>query len=224
MTLRLKPKILTSILLSTILATLFFTPNMTSVKAATSSYFIELPDGTNVTVQASSSLSWNTQKNNISVNIHLVEFSSSSSYVIFELINYKLLLGGENLTNPHPLTNYPYINSTEPDYSHEVELNTPDNADDFFIEITIRMTNSSHLLDLGSEYFQSYSIIFPQNGAIVVDREQLFPLIDLYGFPERAAFMSWFLVYFLVLTFMSSPALVLGGKRLYLLNKRRKMK
>ncbi|MHA1911877.1 MAG: hypothetical protein ACTSYA_09295 [Candidatus Kariarchaeaceae archaeon] len=225
MTLRLKHRtIFTTILISTLFATLLFSPNIISVKAATDSYLIELPDGTNVTVQATSSLSWNTQSNNVTINIHLVEFGTNSSYVIFELINYKIILANENLTNPYPLTSYPYINSTETDYSHEVELITPDGADDFLIEITIRMTNSSHLIDLGSEYFQSYSIIFPEDGAIIVDREQIFPLIDLYGFPERSAFLSWFLVYFVVLTFMSSPALLLGGKRLYLLNKRRKMK
>ena len=216
--------ILTSILLSTLLATFFFSPNITSVKAATNNYFLELPDGTNVTAQVTSSLSWNTQQNNVSVNFHLVEFGQNSSYVLFELINYKIILEEENITKPIYLDSYPYINSTEPNFTHEVELSTPDEADDFLIEITIWMTNSSNLLELGPEYFQSYSIIFPQNGAIIVDREQLFPLIDLYGFPERSAFLSWFLIYLIVLTFMSSPAMVLGGKRLYLFNKRRKMK
>ncbi|MCG3217821.1 MAG: hypothetical protein KAR35_02390 [Candidatus Heimdallarchaeota archaeon] len=225
MTLRPKHRILfTSILISTLLATLLFSPNIVSVKAATNNYLIELPDGTNVTAQVTSSLSWNTQSNNVTVNFHLADFGENSSYVIFEFIKYSIILTEENLTEYYSLTSYPYINASETDFSHEVELLTPDGADDFLIEITVRMTNSSRLIDLGSEFFQTYTILFPENGVITVDRDQVFPLIDLYGFPERSAFLSWFLVYFLVLTFMSSPALVLGGKRLYLLNKRRKMK
>lgn len=212
-------------LISALLASLFASPNITTVKAGTTNYYlIELSDGTNVTTSVESSLSWNTQKNNVTVSFHLSVFGENSSYVIFELITFKIITSEENSTYSSVLSNYPYINTSEPNFSHEVELNTPESADNLKIEIAIRMTNSSFLSALGSSYFQTHIILFPQDGSISVDREQIFPLIDLYGFPERSAFLSWFLVYFIVLTFMSTPALVLGGKRINSFRIRRKMK
>lgn len=75
----------------------------------------------------------------------------------------------------------------------------PDLADQFFINITMLVGTSFNREN------RVHVIRFPDEGTILVDRDKLVPLVNLYGFPPSSFFSKFLPLYAIIVTVLLIP-------------------
>ena len=75
----------------------------------------------------------------------------------------------------------------------------PDLADQFFINITMLVGTSFN------REARIHVIRFPDDGTILVDRDKLVPLVNLYGFPPSSFFSKFLPLYAIIVTVLLIP-------------------
>ncbi|MCE7737619.1 MAG: hypothetical protein GPJ54_22200 [Candidatus Heimdallarchaeota archaeon] len=75
----------------------------------------------------------------------------------------------------------------------------PDLADQFFINITMLVGTSFN------RQVRLHVIRFPDEGTILVDRDKLVPLVNLYGFPPSSFFSKFLPLYAIIVTVLLIP-------------------
>jgi hypothetical protein len=92
-----------------------------------------------------------------------------------------------------------YINET---------LFPPDLADNFYLNISLSIRTSSNIL------LRAHVIRFPDAGTILVDRDRLVPLVNLYGFPPSSFFVKFLPIYGLIILVMVIPGVIYSATAL----------
>jgi len=90
-------------------------------------------------------------------------------------------------------------------------MDPPDEVDRFFLNISmfVRTTGMEDQVEVSI-----YSFRFPDSGTILVSRNQLNQLVQLYGFPPNSFFVTWIPYYIGFLFLMSFPAIIVGSDKL----------
>lgn len=149
----------------------------------------------------------------VNVTISLEDFPTNDSSIQIRLIQFFTV---EDTPGAFPESQS--VNTTEFEVTPQNRtifvsqfLEPPASADRFYINITI----TAYPVGGGAvQDRENYSFRFPEDDTIFVSRDNLVPVVNLYGFPPGSYFRSWMPVYLTVLVLFSTPVLVTGYYRL----------
>ena len=206
-----KAKIVLPVLLVVLLC--FQGVTRTQVQAARTvngSAVFEIDDGFKIKAVGSAPGEWDEKnKFNVSIVIELLESPKNvtESSITIQLVSYSMESQGLGIFR----TNVDNVGETLAVIGDKVfssyAFDAPKETDSFHFNITIVLIWEKDQVTSESE---TYSFLIPQEGSIIVSREQIAPLIELYGFPDKAAFFSWMRIYLAWMSIMVLPLITIG--------------
>lgn len=147
----------------------------------------------------------------ISLNFTLNQIPDNLSKIEIQLITFEFIgkINDADQVIDRPRTQNPEISLTNANSSTYVNqsLEAPSTADNFYLNITLF---SRTVGNITQGVLIPYAVRFPEEGTILVDRDKLVPLINLYGFPPDTFFTKWLPVYGSLLFILLVPSLVVG--------------
>lgn len=160
-------------------------------------------DGTNSTVKLAFQASNLPNDNVSSIEISLLSFTyvmvTNNNDKKGTAVDFSSTVYERSLTNVSESIN---LNKT---------LTTPTIPDLFFLNITIYARTVGNFTQ-GQAL--TYVLRFPQNTAILVNRQQVVaPLINLYGFPPSSFFQKWIPIYLIMSAILLIPAFIYYGDK-----------
>ncbi|MCH8905771.1 MAG: hypothetical protein IH840_01675 [Candidatus Heimdallarchaeota archaeon] len=158
---------------------------------------------------------WNEDETSqIFVNITMNNVPSSLSKIDIQLVGFTQMgdVSGQEVAI-NTVVDTPSFSLSETNRTLLINqtLNPPDEVDRFFLNISIllRTTGTVDQVEVST-----YSFRFPDTGTILVSRDRLGQLVQLYGFPPNSFFVAWFPYYFGFLFLMSFPAIIVASDKL----------
>ncbi|MHA2249517.1 MAG: hypothetical protein ACXAD7_04095 [Candidatus Kariarchaeaceae archaeon] len=173
-------------------------------------------EGYTYTGVASSTLVWPEGKlQYFTLNLTLGEAPTNTSRIeipliainfIGEINNIEAIVGTESLTPDIKLSN------SNRSVLINQSLLPPEIVDFFYFNITLLSRTAGG--NLTQPQPLPYNMRFPDSGTILVDRDKLVPLINLYGFPPRSFFAKWLPIYGGLLFLLLTPSIFVGISKL----------
>ncbi len=178
-----------------ILLVLFFgTINLSKGVAAptTQTYIKDFEDGFQLEIQVTGELQWPEQESqaiNVTVVAHEMPLDVAAR-IFITLISIQIIQGNQAIDLKAATINKA-LDAINQSITETITLNPPP-IDSFHLNITVIGTT-----EIGGNQSPQKQVVvqFPKEGSIIVLREELKPLIQLYGFPDRTSFWLWFRIF-----------------------------
>jgi hypothetical protein len=155
----------------------------------------------------SGSLTWNEDSSNtLTFNLTMSDYEFNNSEI--KIITIVFIIIDEPSNQPiTQIRNSTQISLTQ--YSNLIQYTpsfvTPVETDRFFVNVTLLAIPSGGGVDETQNF---YSFRFPQESSIIVQRDNIVPAINLYGFPQGSFFANWLPFYFTSIFILISPIFV----------------
>jgi len=186
---------------------------ITAVSAQTQSEPVDLPVSADHTISAyaASKLLWDTAPyHQVVVNLTMSEYRVNTSEINVISISFATVgsSGTEDFkTNTTEMT----MTTTNQTVEYVQQVATPKLSDRFYLNITITASPSGGGVSTDPV---RVSFRFPKSDTIVVQRDELVPLVNLYGFPQSSFFVLWGPIYLIFIFFLLTPTIVFGFSKL----------
>ena len=143
----------------------------------------------------------------INISITSVEMpTNTSSRIVISFINVQVMQGTTIIDYKAQTKKYS-LNTINDTISTVITLSPPV-VDSFHLNITI--IGNTEIAGTQSPQYK-IDVRFPKEGSIIVLREELKPLVQLYGFPDANSFWLWFRIFLVPLTIIVLEIGFVGG-------------
>ncbi len=143
----------------------------------------------------------------INITIKSVQMpENTTSRIVISFINVQIMQADQVIDYKAQTKTYS-LNSENETVSTVIELSPPV-VDSFHLNVTI--IGNTEIGGTQSPQFK-IDVSFPKEGSIIVLREELKPLIQLYGFPDATSFWMWFRIFLVPLTVIMIQFVFIGS-------------
>ncbi len=178
-----------------LLVLLFFGAMNISLGAAapaTQTYIEDFDDGFQLKIQVTGELQWPEQEPqpiNVTIIAHEMPLDVAAR-IFITLISIQVIQGDQAIDLKASTINKA-LDAINQSITETITLNPPP-VDSFHLNVTVIGST-----ELGGNQSPQKQVVvqFPKEGSIIVLREELKPLIQLYGFPDRTSFWLWFRIF-----------------------------
>jgi len=188
----------------------------TSAQSQSDTITFQLSDDHEMEAVLSSNLVWEDgSTQTLVLNLTMSDFRVNNSEIIVQVIQIIAFEeGGQGeLLVQNTTEQKMKVNSRTVSYNELV--NPPLGTDRFYLNVSIFAYPSGGGAD---EITEQYSFRFPEVDTIIVQRDNLVPLVDLYGLPPPSYFQFWLPIYAVFIFSLLLPSIVYG---VYNINERR---
>ncbi len=158
----------------------------------TQTYVEDFEEGFKLEIQVTGELQWPEQESqNINVTVIAHEMPLDVAARIFiTLISIQVIQGNQPIDLKATTVNKA-LDAINQSITETITLDPPP-IDSFHLNVTIIGST-----EIGGNQSPQKQVVvqFPKEGSIIVLREELKPLIQLYGFPDRTSFWLWFRIF-----------------------------
>ena len=163
------------------------------------------------TGQASGQVTWADKSiQYVNLNITATKTPNNISRIYIDVVRMDLV----GLVNGVETPTYGYQNATQAILSTtnntlivNASITTPTIFDRFYVKITITARSDGNITR------DDYTMRFPDSTGIVVQKNNVVPLIDLYGFPPNVFFNRFLPIYVILLFIVAIPGITFASIR-----------
>jgi hypothetical protein len=169
-------------------------------------------EGYEITAVARGNLLWPEGKQQIiDLNLTKTQLPTNISRIFIDVIAFEMIAsirGVDTTVDVSSITPEIILSETNQTAFVNETLFPPDLSDNFYLNISLSIRTSSNIL------LRPHVVRFPDSGTILVDRDRLVPLINLYGFPPSSFFVKFLPIYGIIVIIMVIPGVIYSISRL----------
>lgn len=160
-------------------------------------------------IYTSSTLVWQEGKNElVTLNMTMTNYPTNVSTIEIQFVQIFSVEDTANAVPQAQVSNTTKISLSVTNSSYELDqMVPPPTVDRFYLNITF---SAAPIGGNASQTYKLYSYRFPATDTIIIERDNLVPVINLYGFPPGSFFSNWLPIYGFMLFIMSVPAVIYG--------------
>ncbi|MHA2504589.1 MAG: hypothetical protein ACXAE3_17175 [Candidatus Kariarchaeaceae archaeon] len=194
------------------LAIIFLLPTSVIAQTQGDPVSFNLSDDHTLDAFVTSSLVWEEGVDQlVKINFTMSDFKENNSEIHIQILQIFAIEsgGGGELLGQNATEKVMTVANSSVEYSDS--LQSPRAADRFYLNITFFAFPTGGGAD---ETPDRYSFRFPEDSTIIVQRDNLVPVVNLYGFPPQSYFRFWLPIYGGFLVALLSPGIIFGFSKL----------